>query len=387
MKLIGAVLVLALIESGCASLPSAALRNRGPLQLDEHAAVPQSEFDELQRRLDGLAPLRQSNDPWLRYHLAKAQAWLEYAFDARAMRDQSGVIEEAAESSRSLISKLEAADKNISLETVIGSHSLRLRDDLWKLADEMKRLQGLGCAAAEIAQFEVQLVQAGHAYQMLGWRHSRPYLQAAERLAHDAQAKTESCVNLSKLVEVEPAGASVSAPPLSAPPLSAPPVSAPPVFALSPPESAPLATLPSVVHFAFDRSTIGAASAPVLEEIIAVLRANPTVQVGLHGHADRRGSWRYNLALSKRRVQTVEHYLEHAGIAPERMDMVAFGTRRPLSAGRNELDYAHDRRVDLVPSRSAKLLARPQQNDLQIYRPARKRLSPHEQIQLNTRKP
>lgn len=403
MTVIGAVLGLALLSAGCASAAAATLRNRGPLQLDEHAAVPQSEFDGLQHRLDALAPLRHSEDPWTVYHLAKAQAWLEYAFDARAMRDHSGVIEEAAEYSRSLISKLEVADKNISPETMIGSHSLRLREDLWKLAEEMKRLQGLGCAGSEIAQFEVQLVQAGHAYELLGWRHSRPYLQAAERLSHDAQAKALSCSTASKSVEV----AAVSAPPpalvtpavtplLSAMPtvvpvvsvslMSAAPERAPPVVAPRAPDSVQLATLPSRVHFAFDRSKIGKATATVLDEVVAVLRTNPSVQVGLEGHADRRGPQRYNLALSKRRAQAVERYLEHAGIAPERMNVVARGTRQPLSAGRNELDYAHDRRVDLVPGRSAKLLARPQQNDLQIYRPARKRLSSHEPIHLKLRK-
>lgn len=393
MTVIGGVLGLALLSAGCASAAAATLRNRGPLQLDEHAVVPQREFDGLQQRLDALAPLRQSEDPWTVYHLAKAQAWLEYAFDARAMRDHSGVMEEALGYSGSLIGKLEVADKNISSETMIGPHSLRLREDLWRLAEEMKHLRGLGCAASKIAQFEVQLVQAGHAYQLLGWRHSRPYLQAAERLSHDAQANALNCAKASEPVVAAPVSESLSVAATSASPPAlvtlavTPLLSAPPERAALPTDSAQPATLPSRVHFAFDRSKLGASSATVLDEVVAVLRMNSSVQVGLEGHADGRGTQRYNLALSKRRAQAVEHYLEHAGIAPERMKVFARGTRQPLSAGRNELDYAHDRRVDLVPGRSAKLLARPQQNDLQIYRPARKRLSSHEPIHLKLRKP
>lgn len=373
------VLLLVLVLEPLAStsaMGAPTMRNREPLVLAEHAAIVQADFDHQQHRLEALAPLRHAADPWTIYHLAKAQAWLEYAFDARAMRDRSGVIEEALENSRALTTKLEAGDQDISLETPIGAQSMRLRDDLWLIAAEMKRLHGLGCAATEIAQFEVQLVRAGHAYRMLGWRHSRPYLQAAERLSHDAQAQVLSCSKTSD---------SVAAPPLSAVPVSAPPVSTPPVaVSISPDSSAPI-TLPAQVHFAFDRSNLGAATKAVLDEVAAVLHEHPAVNVGLEGHADRRGTLRHNLALSLRRAQAVENYLEHAGIAPERLKVVALGTHQPVSAGPTELDYARNRRVEFVPSSGTKRLARTQQSDLQILRPARRRSNSHKYANKNSR--
>lgn len=428
------LLALATLFADGRAMASPPMRNPAPLQLDEHAKSAQADFDALQRRLDALAPLGHSVDPWAVYQLAKAQAWLAYAFDARAMRDRSGVIEEAMQQSRALTAKLEGGDKDSSLDTPIGLQSMRLREDLWRIAEEMKRLHASGCGASKIAQFEVQLVQAGHAYRLLGWRHSRPYLQVAERLSHEAQAQALVCpeatlplrqpksitpATVSSTQSLIPTALSTSpmsvapaisaasiAPPTSvapaAPPVIAPPRSVAPIIARpvsTRPRSSPPAVVRSVsappaiaapaittdaslpealqtrVYFGFNRATIGARTATVLDGVAAVLKANAEVAVGLSGHADTRGNRRLNLALSRRRAEAVQHYLERAGIAPERLKVFAFGMRQPVSAGRTELDYARNRRVDFVPSKGGKLLAITQENDLQIYRPGRRRSS------------
>lgn len=324
-----------------------ALRDPHSLQLSEHAKADQRARDAMQDRLDTLAALKSSSNPWDIYHLAKAQAWLAFAFDARAQRDNSGAINEALEQCDKLTAMLEAKQNNISLATPIIPSSAKLRDDIWQQAEAMKQHQGFRCAASQIAQFEVELVRAGHAYKELGWRHAKPYLQAVERLAKDAEARLSTC----------------AAPVTSEEQL-------PPEVAKQPP-AAQVLSLAERVHFAYRKAEISHATAQVLEQVAYVLRTTPTLTIELQGHADRRGSQRYNLKLSQQRAVAVREYLVNAGVVQERIAVSASGKARPLVNGHSKLDYARNRRVEFVVSSAPDIRLTPQEDDLQIERGAR----------------
>jgi OOP family OmpA-OmpF porin len=346
------LLSMLLVALGTALLPFAdalaqAHRDPGHLQLSEHAESDQATFDALQRRLDNLAPLKSSANPWDIYNLAKAQAWLDFAFDSRAQHDTSGVTRDAFQESELMTAQLEAGAGNISLETPLITSSARLRDDIWQKAEEMKKHQGLRCAAARIAQFEVQLVQAGHAYKELGWRHSKPYVQAVERLAKDAEARLAAC-----------------------PPPVTTAEELPPEVANEPPHRQVL-SLAKRVHFAYRLAQIGYATAQVLEQVSYVLRTNPDLTVELRGHADRRGSRRYNLKLSRERAEAVKGYLVNSGVVEKRITVSALGKAEPLAQGQTVLDYARNRRVDFMISSTAEVTLSPRDEDLQIERQSR----------------
>ena len=53
---------------------------------------------------------------------------------------------------------------------------MRLREDLWKIAAQLKQHQGFACAAAPIAKWGPFGVGRTW-YQELGWRHAREHLQ------------------------------------------------------------------------------------------------------------------------------------------------------------------------------------------------------------------
>jgi outer membrane protein OmpA-like peptidoglycan-associated protein len=55
------------------------------------------------------------------------------------------------------------------------------------------------------------------------------------------------------------------------------------------------------ILFDFDKSDIRASEAGKAPEIAAYMKANPSIQVGIDGYADPRGTNQYNLALSQRR--------------------------------------------------------------------------------------
>lgn len=345
------LLFAALVASlpGCGDALAQARRDPGQLQLSELAEADQARLDTLQRRLDKLAPLKWSGNPSDIYNLAKTQAWLDFAFDARAQRDTSGAVGEALAEAHRLAALLETKANDIGLDTPIIPSALKLRDDIWLKAGEMKRHQGFRCAAARIAQFEVQLVQAGHAEKELGWRHAKPYIEAVERLVKDLEASLAACP---------------------------PPVTSvdqlPPELSEQPP-AVQVLSLAERVHFAYRLAEITPPTAQVLAQVAYVLRKNSALTLDLRGHADNRGGARYNLRLSRQRAEAVREYLVNAGVAQNRIIITALGGTQPLVKGRTAFDYARNRRVEFIVSGRDEVQLRPQEQDLQIEGSAAKR--------------
>jgi hypothetical protein len=98
-------------------------------------------------------------------------------------------VRAAAEQAQAIIEQLEAGNTNLPMETKLLKTWQKIRSDLWQQAEEMKHHANFPQAQDQVAQWEVQLVWAGHEHHQLGWRKARPFVQAAERLAREVQAK------------------------------------------------------------------------------------------------------------------------------------------------------------------------------------------------------
>jgi outer membrane protein OmpA-like peptidoglycan-associated protein len=84
-------------------------------------------------------------------------------------------------------------------------------------------------------------------------------------------------------------------------------------------------------NFAYDDARIQNADAAKSANIAAYMRANPSLQLGIDGTMDPRGSDQRDWALADRRVNAVRTSLIDAGVAPHRIKTGAFGdttTRR-----------------------------------------------------------
>jgi outer membrane protein OmpA-like peptidoglycan-associated protein len=134
-----------------------------------------------------------------------------------------------------------------------------------------------------------------------------------------------------------------------------------------PPEQLRL-RVPRNIHFALDKSTISPASAAVLDQIAAVLRAYPFLTVEIEGHTDPRASDAYNQALGNRRSLAARNYLLRQGIPPERMTIRSLGERQRRTIGTERLDYARDRRVEFIfqDARGLEIIFEDQETDLQL---------------------
>ena len=104
------------------------------------------------------------------------------------------------------------------------------------------------------------------------------------------------------------------------------------------------AMLETMINFDFDRSNVRPGDAQVLDQKLAILQANPALQIQISGHCDERGSDEYNLALGNRRAVAAMQYFVDRGIAANRITTNSFGEERPLDAASSEDAWARNRR-------------------------------------------
>ncbi|WP_455108892.1 OmpA family protein [Porphyromonas sp.] len=83
------------------------------------------------------------------------------------------------------------------------------------------------------------------------------------------------------------------------------------------------------LHYALDNVTILPESYPVLDGLVRQLEEQPRLRLLVEAHTDRQGTAAHNEALARERAAAVRSYLLARGIAPERLQVVGYGSRRP----------------------------------------------------------
>lgn len=101
------------------------------------------------------------------------------------------------------------------------------------------------------------------------------------------------------------------------------------------------------VNFDFNKADIKPAFAPILDEAVAALKANPSVNVVIEGHTDSTGPEAYNKALSAKRADAVKSYLVSKGISAARLSTVALGESQPVADNKTADGRRMNRRVEL----------------------------------------
>lgn len=101
------------------------------------------------------------------------------------------------------------------------------------------------------------------------------------------------------------------------------------------PEPAPRApvgrTVALTVLFELNSATLTAAARQQLDELAAVIKANPADRFAIEGHTDARGGDELNQELSERRAASaIDYLITRHGIAPDRLEARGYGRSRPL---------------------------------------------------------
>ena len=259
------------------------------------------------------------------YHVAKAQAWLNFSRDQYHERAwQKDIQTTTFNEARRIVDALEGG-QDPGLDTPLVSDAQKLRPDLWAIAQKIKAEIGgqqpgpLCCAQTETALCEVQLVWSGHALANLGgWRRATPHVRMAEDLCADAAR------NQCKLI----------------PPI--PPVNVPPLPPIPPASPVPVPTYEKITLaagalFKHGQSAIDQmlpAGRAQLDELVTKLQGLKALErMVITGHADKTnssGDPAFNDKLSLARASAVRSYLTVKGADMSRTEVASAGDRQPV---------------------------------------------------------
>lgn len=103
-----------------------------------------------------------------------------------------------------------------------------------------------------------------------------------------------------------------------------------------------------LVFFDFDRFTITPEAARILNTLAQETRGKKLRSVEVVGHADRSGSAKYNVALSKKRSQAVKNALVKIGFPKNLIKTLAKGESEPLVPTNDGVREPQNRRVEIL---------------------------------------
>ena len=101
------------------------------------------------------------------------------------------------------------------------------------------------------------------------------------------------------------------------------------------------------IQFRYTQSSLLPASYKVLDEVVAILNQDPSLQLSIEGHTSTDGIPEANMQLSQQRAENVKNYLVSKGIAANRLTARGFGPTQPLNNGKTEAEKSLNRRVEL----------------------------------------
>jgi outer membrane protein OmpA-like peptidoglycan-associated protein len=102
------------------------------------------------------------------------------------------------------------------------------------------------------------------------------------------------------------------------------------------------------LFFEWNRAEVKSVSFSILDEVVKVLKENPTLHILVEGHTDTSGNAGHNKRLSQRRAQSVVGYLKSHGIGRERLTSKGFGPGVPLAPNDTAEGREKNRRVEFT---------------------------------------
>ena len=102
------------------------------------------------------------------------------------------------------------------------------------------------------------------------------------------------------------------------------------------------------IRFESGKASIDQDSMGPLDRLIETALRCPGANIEVAGHTDSDGDDNANKALSEKRAQAVADYLVKAGLPPDRLTAVGYGSQQPIATNDTEEGKAKNRRIDFV---------------------------------------
>lgn len=296
------------------------------------------------------------------YHVAKADAWLDFAADAGRNEASGDTAEEALDQAESLIGALERGRKP-PMRTLHVVASSPVRDDLWAVVDEIKSSAAFPCAGAPLARAEVALVWAGHKAFIGDAKAADEIVARAQAYLDETRSEAGRCLAVSEPRPAQPVEPPLAAAPAaSSPPLAAPvPVARPPATGAAAGRHIERVRLRTDSLFPFGEAGLDPARSESFRRLAQYIRSLPdVVAVRIHGHTDRlsRSGPGFNQRLSDSRASAVGKALVAYGANATLIDTRGHGDTMPVvdcPGPRNQATIdclAPNRRVDIEIERA-----------------------------------
>lgn len=100
------------------------------------------------------------------------------------------------------------------------------------------------------------------------------------------------------------------------------------------------------VQFETGKDVIKKTSYGILDNVAAIMKANPTYLLSIKGHTDNQGDDAKNMALSQKRAEAVKAYLIKKGIDASRLTPQGYGETMPKATNDTPAGRAENRRVE-----------------------------------------
>jgi outer membrane protein OmpA-like peptidoglycan-associated protein/Tol biopolymer transport system component len=101
------------------------------------------------------------------------------------------------------------------------------------------------------------------------------------------------------------------------------------------------------IFFDVNRYELKSESSTELDNIVELLKENPSLKIQINGHTDNVGKPSDNLKLSNNRANAVIQYLIGKGIDAKRLSSKGWGETQPLADNSNEQGRAQNRRTEM----------------------------------------
>lgn len=106
------------------------------------------------------------------------------------------------------------------------------------------------------------------------------------------------------------------------------------------------------IHYDFDKSNIRPDAALILDNVVSIMKQNPSLKIELSSHTDCRGNNAYNLILSDARARSAVAYIVRNGIEKNRLVAKGYGETKLLNncydgVRCSEVEHQRNRRTEL----------------------------------------